>query len=158
MNGNEREGLLLGVRSSLHSSNGVFPIGAHVAGKSTQTTNVKGARHLKDVRVGERAIGAGLEALTKLRTNVQGAEGIGEKRIRGRRTRALGQGLERSDGEPREVVTDGRTIVCTIGGGLCAALMTDDLVNRKGSSLAGQTKSCSSYLKWRTSFRRVSGI
>ena len=74
MNGDERDGLLLGVRSSLDLTNRVLPIGAHVAGEGAQTTNVVGARHLeKDVGIGERAIGSGLETLTKLGANVQEA-------------------------------------------------------------------------------------
>ena len=107
MNGDERDGLLLGVRSAFHLANRLFPIGAHVAGEGAKTANVIGARHLqKDVRVGERAVGAGLKALTKLRTNVQEANGVGEERIGGRRARPLGQGLERSDDGPSKVVTN----------------------------------------------------
>ena len=72
MNGDERDGLLLGVRSSLDLTMRLFPIGAHVAGEGAQTTNVVGARHLeKDVGIGERAIGSGLEALAKLGAKVQ---------------------------------------------------------------------------------------
>ena len=84
MNGDERDGLLLGVRSSLDLANRLFPIGAHVASEGAQTANVVGARHLeKDVGIGERAIGSGPEALTKLGANVQEADGVGQERIRG---------------------------------------------------------------------------
>jgi len=56
MNGYERDGLLLGVRSSLHQASRLFPIGAHVAGEGAEATNVIGARHLEEnVRVGEHA-------------------------------------------------------------------------------------------------------
>lgn len=44
--------------------------------------------------------------MTKLRTNVQDADGVGEERIRGRGSCSHGQGLERSNGDPREAVTD----------------------------------------------------
>ena len=71
MNGDERDGLLLGVRSSLHLANRLFPIGAHVAGEGAKATNVISARHLEeDVRVGEHAIAARFKALTYGRAKI----------------------------------------------------------------------------------------
>ena len=66
-----------------------------------------GARHLqKNVRIGERAVGARLKALTELRTNVQEANRVGKERIGGCRARPLGQGLERTDNRPSKVVSN----------------------------------------------------
>ena len=72
VNRDQRDGLLLGVRSSLDLAARVFPIGAHVGSEGAQTTNVVGARHLKkDIGVGERAVGSCFETLAKLGANVQ---------------------------------------------------------------------------------------
>ncbi len=107
MNGDERDGLLLGVRSAFHLANRLFPIGAHVGCEGPQTANVIGARHFqKDVRVGERAVGAGPIALTKLRTNVQEGDSIGEESIGRRRAGLLRQGLESSDHGPSKLVAN----------------------------------------------------
>ena len=97
MNGDKRDGLLLGVRSAFHLANRLFPIGAHVGGEGPQTANVIGTRHLqKDVRISERAVGPGPIALTKLRTNVQEGNSIGEESMGRREAGTHRQGLESS--------------------------------------------------------------
>ena len=98
MNGDERDGLFLGVRSALNLANRLFPICAHVGSEGPQTANVVCARHFeKEVRVGERTVGASPVALTKLGTNVQEGNSIGEESMGRGRAGLLRQGLESRD-------------------------------------------------------------
>ncbi len=77
--------LLLGIGPAFDLTDGLLPVGAHVAGESPQSADVVGPRHFEEeIHVGDRPLGAGLEALSDLRADMKRRDRIGEKRVRRR--------------------------------------------------------------------------